>query len=261
MSRRVTIIVASLVALAGLGWLALPLAFLPSFRSELSGSPADVGLAFERIALGVESPPVALVAWWMPAPRARGVVILLHDGNSNRSFLWSNGLALAQALHERGYHVLAPDLRGHGESGDAEAAPIGRSLAPDLSVWIDEVEHRAGLLPVGVVGFGLGGQVAIYAGARDPRIRAVVADSTWADLRSSVAVSIPSATGLPRWLVRSSLWTAEHVYGIDFEASRAVDVVAALSGRLLLITNGRTRRCRAGSCAGSRARPAKQRSG
>ena len=236
MRRRVTI-VASLGGLALLAWLALPLAFLPSFRSELAGSPADVGLAFERIALEVESPPVRLVAWWMPVAEARGMVVLLHDGHSNRSFLWSNGLALARALHERGYHVLAPDLRGHGESDDAEPAPIGRSLAPDVSAWIDEVERRAGVMPVAVVGFGLGGQVAIYAGAHDPRIRGVVADSTWADLRSSVSVSIPSATGLPRVLVRSALWTGEHLYGIDFEASRAVDVVAALSGRLLLITN------------------------
>ena len=237
MRRRGVRVALGLAALACAGWLALPLAFLPSFRSALAGSPADVGLAFERVELAAPAPTDHIVAWWMPRAEARGAVILLHDGHSNRSFLWSHGLELARALHDRGYAVLAPDLRGHGESGDADSVPVGRGLAPDVSAWLDEVERRAGPLPVGVVGFGLGGQVAIYAGARDPRIRAVVADSTWADLRSSVSVSIPSATGLPAWLVRSALFTAEHLYGVDFAESRAVDVASALSGRLLLIEN------------------------
>lgn len=220
-----------------LAWLATPFFLVPRFRSALVGDPGDFGLLYETLTIEVEQPAVGLAAWWMPAPDARGVVLILHDGNSNRSFLWSNGLGLARALHERGFHVLAPDLRGHGESDAGPGVPLGRNLAADVSAWIDEAQRRGGALPVAVVGFGLGGQVALYAGARDGRIAAVVADSTWADLRSSIAVSIPSATGLPHFWVESSAWTAEHLYGIDFAQSRAVDVVAALHGRLLLITN------------------------
>ncbi len=221
---------------AALGWLAIPLGLLP-VRSALAGSPADVGLGFETVRIEVGAARVPLVAWWIPTRAARGSVVLLHDGSSNRSFLWSNGLALARALHEQGYHVLAPDLRGHGDSGDAGGTPVGGDLAQDVPAWLDEIERRAGALPIGAVGFGLGGQVAIYAGASDTRIRAVVADSTWADLESSLRVSLPSATGMPQLLVRSLLWSARHIHGIDFSQGRAVDVVAALSGRLLLITN------------------------
>ena len=230
-----------LAALAGLPlliWLAIPLALTPRFRSALVGDPGRHALAFETVSIEVESPPVWLVAWWMPAEAPRGLVVLLHDGGSNRSFLWSNGLALAKALHDQGYAVLAPDLRQHGDSGrGSEGAPVGANLAGDVGAWIDFAERRAGVLPVALVGFGLGGQVALYAGASDPRVRAVVADSTWATLRSSILVSIPSAVGLPRWLVRSGIWNAEHLYGIDFEQSRAVDVAPALAGRLLLVTN------------------------
>jgi len=238
LARRSLRLVAAVALLTGSAWLATPFFLVPRFRSALVGTPADFGLAYETLTIEVERPPVPLVAWWMPARDARGVVLLLHDGGANRSFLWSNGLALARALHGRGFDVLAPDLRGHGESGALrEGVPLGRNLAGDVSAWIDACESRAGRLPVFVVGFGLGGQVALYAGARDERIAAVVADSTWADLRRSVAVSIPSTTGLPRAWVESSLWTAQHLYGIDFAESRAVDVAAALAGRLLLITN------------------------
>ena len=135
MRRRGAALALGLLGLALLAWLALPLAFLLSFRSDLVGTPADVGLAFERIELAVPPPTLRLVAWWMPASQPKGVVILLHDGHSNRSFLWSNGLALARALHEAGYHVLAPDLAGHGESGDAASVPVGRGLAADVSAW------------------------------------------------------------------------------------------------------------------------------
>jgi pimeloyl-ACP methyl ester carboxylesterase len=235
---KARVAVTALCVLAGLAWLALPLALTPRFRSALSGSPAEHGLAFETVSIEVGASAVSLVAWWIPAQAPRGLVVLLHDGSSNRSFLWSNGLALAKALHERGYAVLAPDLRQHGESGSGdEGPPVGANLAPDVTAWIDFAQRRAGELPVGVVGFGLGGQVALYAGAQDPRVRAVVADSTWATLRSSLLVSIPSAVGLPVWLVRSGIWNARHLYRIDFESSRAVDVVGALAGRLLLVTN------------------------
>jgi pimeloyl-ACP methyl ester carboxylesterase len=235
-AARILLLAACL--LSGLVWLAIPLALTPHFRSALAGSPADYGLAFETVSIEVASPPVRLVAWWIPAAAPRGLVVLLHDGSSNRSFLWSSGLALAKALHDQGYAVLAPDLRQHGESGrGAEGAPVGANLAPDVSAWIDFAQQRVGALPAAAIGFGLGGPVALYAGAADPRIRAVVADSTWATLRGSLLVSIPSAVGLPGWLVRSSLWNAAHLYGIDFSQSRAVDVVGALSGRLLLVTN------------------------
>ena len=227
-----------IAAAAALAWLALPLTLTPRFRRPVAGTPADHGLAFETLAIETGEPAVALVAWWMPAATPRGVAVLLHDGGSNRSFLWSNGLALARSLHDRGWSVLAPDQRQHGDSGSGdEGVPLGANLAGDVSRWIDHLETRGAAGPVVLVGFGLGGQVALYAGAADARVHAVVADSTWADLRSSLLVSIPSAVGLPRAVVRSSLWSAEHLYGIDFAQSRAVDVIGALAGRVLLVTN------------------------
>lgn len=238
MTKRTKIAACAIAAPALLLWLALPLTLTPRFRSARVGSPADHGLAYETIAIEVEARRVRLVAWWMPAPEPRGVALLLHDGGSNRSFLWSEGLALAASLHARGWSVLAPDLRQHGDSGSGgEGVPLGANLAADVGRWIDHLETRTQVGPVALVGFGLGGQVALYAAAHDPRVRAVVADSTWADLRSSLLVSIPSAVGLPRAVVRSALWSAEHLYGIDFAQSRAVDVAPALAGRLLLITN------------------------
>ncbi len=229
-----------LVVLALAAFALLPLALTPRFRRPVEGSPADHGLAYETVSIEAGAPPVRLVAWWMPAPHPTpaGVVLLLHDGGENRSFLWTQALSLARVLHAAGYAVLAPDLRQHGDSGAGpEGPPVGANLAADVSAWLDFASTRVGDAPAALVGFGLGGQVAIYAGARDPRVRAVVADSTWSDLRGSLRVSLPSATGLPHLVVRASLWNAERVYGIPFDESRAVDAAPALAGRLLLVTN------------------------
>ncbi|MCG8589225.1 MAG: alpha/beta fold hydrolase [Proteobacteria bacterium] len=223
--------------LAG-AWLVLPQALLPRGGPAPEVTPAVADLDFETVHIRVGPAAVGLTAWWMPAPEARGVALLLHDGSSNRSFLWSQALGLASELVRRGYHVLAPDLRGHGDSErGGQGFPVGADLAPDVSAWIDFVETRSGGLPVVVQGFGLGGQAALYAAAADRRIAAVVADSTWADLRTSLRVSLPRVTVLPDAMVPALLWSAEHVHGVDFESSRAVDVVGGVGERLLLIQN------------------------
>jgi hypothetical protein len=59
------------------------------------GTPADVWLAYETLTLDADGGALRLVGWWMSADAARGVVLLLHDGASNRSFLWSNGIAIS----------------------------------------------------------------------------------------------------------------------------------------------------------------------
>ena len=235
--RRVAILAMGGLTLVLVAWLGIPLLLVPSFRSPLGATPAAHGLAFETVRIEAGSSAGELAAWWIPAEEGRAIVVLLHDGSSNRSFLWSGALGLARVLTLNGYHVLAPDLRGHGESAEHTGAPLGRDLAPDVSAWIDYAESRAGPLPVVVHGYGLGGQVAIYAGASDRRIAAVVADSTWADLRTSLEVSLPAVTPLPRALLPPLMWSAEHVHGIDFSKSRAVEVAPELGRRLLLIHN------------------------
>ena len=236
--RPLAIGAAAVAGIAIVAIVTIPFFLLPRFDSPLVASPADFGIDFETVRLSVDDSTISLAAWWMPAEAPRAIALLLHDGGSNRSFVWTEGLQLARALTQHGFHVLAPDLRGHGDSErGSEGPPVGGNLAPDISAWIDFALARAGRLPIVVHGFGLGGQVAIYAGAADPRIAAVVADSTWADLRTSMQVSIPRATALPRAALPILLWSAEHIHGVDFDQSRAVDVADVLGDRLLLIQN------------------------
>jgi pimeloyl-ACP methyl ester carboxylesterase len=95
-------------------------------------------------------------------------LILLHGGRDHcRNWDWT-----AQALRED-WHIIAPDLRGHG---DSEWATDGNypllAYVYDLAQLIDQLE----LAPVTIVAHSLGGNIALhYTGLYPDRVRKLVA--------------------------------------------------------------------------------------
>jgi pimeloyl-ACP methyl ester carboxylesterase len=95
-------------------------------------------------------------------------LVLVHGGRDHaRSFD-----AVAEALRGR-WHVVAPDLRGHGESEWARGGSYAMAeLVVDLAVLLDEL----GPAPAVLVGHSLGGAVVLhYAGLYPERVRRLVA--------------------------------------------------------------------------------------
>lgn len=102
---------------------------------------------------------ITLVAdeWNRDAPQARDrlTIVMLHGGGQNR-FSWKN---TGQVLAERGFHVVALDARGHG---DSDRAPAGAytidALAGDLAAVLTQIAR-----PVVLVGASMGGMTGILA--------------------------------------------------------------------------------------------------
>src|SRR5882757_6290091 len=97
-------------------------------------------------------------------------LILIH-GSLDHSRSWD---FLAQALRHR-FHVIAPDLRGHGESDWA----IGSSYTQADHVYdLTGLVKAAGFENVAIVSHSMGGMVALtYAGAFPEKVsRLVVLD-------------------------------------------------------------------------------------
>lgn len=88
-------------------------------------------------------------------------------------------------LARAGYDVLAYDQRRHGES-EGRWTTWGAEESHDVSAAIDALARVPGLdrSRLGIMGESMGAAIAILAAARDPRIRIVVADSSYTDLRS-----------------------------------------------------------------------------
>jgi 3-oxoadipate enol-lactonase len=99
-----------------------------------------------------------------------GPVILLHGFPLNRA-MWDD---VVPALADR-YHVVVPDLRGHG----ATEAPAGPYETVDHASDVVALLDRLGVERAAIVGLSMGGYVALQLMVRAPeRIRAIVLADT-----------------------------------------------------------------------------------
>ncbi len=88
---------------------------------------------------------------------ARPPLLMIHGGRDHcRNWDW-----VAQALRNE-WHVIAPDLRGHG---DSQWSLDGSYTLPGYIYDLAQLVHQQHLAPVTIIAHSLGGQIALrYAG-------------------------------------------------------------------------------------------------
>jgi hypothetical protein len=127
---------------------------------EIRGTPADLGLFYEWVALETGD-GARLSAWWVPADSPRGVLLFCHGNAGNIS----DRLDSIRIFNRLGLSVFIFDYRGYGRSSghpseqgiyrDAEAAwnyltqvrqkdpheivVFGRSLGGSIAAWVSQV--------------------------------------------------------------------------------------------------------------------------
>jgi len=131
-------------------------------------------------------------------------LILVHGGRDHgRS--WD---ALARVLGER-WHVVAPDLRGHG---DSDPAPASRYGVPDFVLDLAALVDTLGAPTVTLVGHSLGGAVVLhYAGAFPERVAKVAALEGLGpspEMRERL-LAIPAAERLRTWIAEQQSLAAK----------------------------------------------------
>jgi acylglycerol lipase len=142
---------------------------------ELSGGGSEVRLEADALVMedGVRLP---LTVWAAEAPRA--VIVAVHGFNGYANDFHLPGPWFAA----RGVSVYAYDQRGFGRH-DAQRGlwPGAERLARDLVAAVDLVEQRHGDLPVFVLGFSMGGAVALEAATLGLEARGLVlaAPAVW----------------------------------------------------------------------------------
>lgn len=104
---------------------------------------------------------------WSWGDPAGPVVVCLH-GAFDHGRMWD---ALAPALASEGFHVVAPDLRGHGDSGRLASGHVWEAIAIDIAV----LARRLGA-PVGLIGHSFGGGQGLFVAAMWPELVRWVVD-------------------------------------------------------------------------------------
>ena len=170
------------MAAAALGYLAFGLLItwrlnrFPAYmRRRFTFSPWELQVPAEHVRL-VARDGVRVDAWLFPQPDpAAPVIVGLHGYRGNRSEL----LGIGSALWRRGYAMLLPDFRGRGTS-EPRRITMGAWEVNDLIASLEWLrEHRPGA-PVGLLGYSMGGAVALMEGGRHGEVRAIVTDCAYA---------------------------------------------------------------------------------
>jgi len=112
---------------------------------------------------------------WKPRGKVKAVVCLVH-GLGEHCGRYD---PVARAFTEKGFAVLAFDLRGHGRSdGPRGHAPSYAALMNDISQLIETGKQRFPSLPVFLYGQSLGGNLVLYYVLRRcPDLTGVIASS------------------------------------------------------------------------------------
>ena len=206
-------------------------------RKEQEDHPDAYGLDFEEVQFTPRDGAIRLEGWYIPTDGGGATLIFVHGIDSIRT---ANGATdLAARLSERGFSILLFDLRGHGSSGEGKITG-GLSERLDLLGAFDFLVER-GTAPgrIGVLGFSMGAGTSLLALAEEPAIRALVADSPYADASDLIAQEMARKTVLPKWLaglfVPGAKLAAELLMDVDIGKLVPEKAVARLDYPILVV--------------------------
>jgi pimeloyl-ACP methyl ester carboxylesterase len=169
------------------GWFAGP-AFLHPIRRELTPDllrEADASFALtgaSREDFEVRAQDGALLRGWKVRPKNPNAnwVLLFHGVADNRVGV----IGQSEFLLRAGYSVVMMDARAHGASG-GPIATYGWLERSDTRAIIDALESNEHPQHLFALGESMGAGIALQSAAADPRIEAVVAEASFANLREA----------------------------------------------------------------------------
>jgi uncharacterized protein len=152
-------------------------------------TPWELGIEYEDVVFETGD-GLELSGWWLGREDAERTIVSLAGHNSARHHV----LGISSALHRAGANVLLFDNRGRGSS-EGDRVSLGHYERLDASAAVEYALGREPDLPLGMMGFSMGGAVAIMTAATDERVKAVVCDSAFASQSRLVAYHLRQYVG------------------------------------------------------------------
>jgi alpha-beta hydrolase superfamily lysophospholipase len=171
---------------------------------------------------------VTIRGWYIP-PRNGAVIVFGHGHGANRLQQWPE----AEYLAQHGYGAALFDWPVHGESS-GEQVTWGEQEQGVVHTVLDLLARRPEVERVGALGFSMGGLAMALAAEHDPRIGALVLESTF----YSLEVMLRHDTRRYGWLSASAARLAMKRAGVHEEAVRPGEHLCELKSCPLLILYG-----------------------
>ncbi len=196
------------------------------FRITSNVTPATFGLNYEEITLTTED-SIRLAAWFIPNNKPDKTIIALHGYPADKG----NILPALTFLTDH-YNLLLFDFRYHGES-EGSHTTIGALETKDLAAATAFLKER-GISEIGIWGFSLGGAVALMEAGKHPEVKAVVSESSYANLYQTAPALYP-LPGLRAPLAALTRLWGILVLGIDVKNVSPERAAGALHIPILII--------------------------
>jgi pimeloyl-ACP methyl ester carboxylesterase len=234
---------AAVPIVAMLAVLPFALALLNTHAPRWKIQESSLGIPHEEVRIATADGR-RLSAWYVPS-RNRAAVVLSHGSGGSRERV----AAHIRMLARNGYGVLALDNPGNGES-EGHSNGLGDNAQPGMDAAIAWVSRRPDVDPRLIAGFGtsLGAEVLLETAAREPRLRAVVADGSARPEDSLEAADASATERTVAWLGLhigrgiSGMRPAPSLYGIMPRiAPRPVLLIAGGAVEEEVLTNRRYR--------------------
>lgn len=198
---------------------------------------------YEIVKFPARQPGFEIGGWWMPSkaadPAAAPAVIVINGLGGCKNAC--SAIVPAAMLWRSGFNVLAIDARDTGDSTfDDLRTTIGNDEYRDvLGAW-DWLVNEKGFAPakVGIFANSLGGAMANYAFAEEPRIAALFLQSTFGDLQQIIQAEL-TRNGYPTLLSFPTLIMGGLVTGENLFARSPVETIAQAAGRPVYIIHTR----------------------
>ena len=206
-------------------------------RKDQEDDPAAYGLAFEDVEFSPRGGDIRLSGWYIHGRSPGPTLIFVHGIGSIRT--GDNATDLAARLVDRGFSILMFDLRAHGSS-EGDKISGGFNERWDVLGALDFLVARGvSQDSIGVLGVSMGAGTSVLALAEEPAIRALVADSTYANASELIAHETARKTVFPEWIapifVPGAKVAANLLFDIDLGALVPEKAIARLDYPVLII--------------------------
>lgn len=175
-----------------------------------------------------------LKAHYVAVPTSKKAVLLFHGYSAKGKDM----AGFARSLYSRGFNVLMPDARGHGES-EGRYIGFGWHERRDCLLWIRRVAERLGEdAQIVLMGISMGAATVMMASGENlpPQVKAIVEDCGYTSVWEQLGWQLKRIYKLPRFpfLHATSLLTKLRA-GYGFKEASALNQVKKCRTPMLFI--------------------------
>lgn len=140
-------------------------------------------------------------------------------------------------FYEKGYNVLAPDLRGHGES-EGNYIGMGWHDRKDMLLWIDQIVKKDQDAEIVLFGVSMGGATVMMTSGEElpSNVKVIVEDCGYSSVSDVFVYQLDDLFGLPEFPVMNAANTVTNFRaGYDLYDASALEQVSKSVTPMLFI--------------------------